>query len=92
MLWIARVARQLLTRIAGAQNVYSLVTGSLCKRPIKRDKLVPNLTGVFVDRRKERRRLGQSQIGLIESNLGCVDGLGLDHPAFFDGAPVPGIG
>ena len=43
MLRVCRVAGQLFARIAGAQDVHGLITGGLRKRPIKGDKLVPDL-------------------------------------------------
>src|SRR5690606_12951623 len=73
MLGILRVPGQEFARVAGAQDPHRLVAGGLRAFGIERDQLVPDLAAVLVDRGEERRRIGEPEIGLIESDLRRIE-------------------
>jgi hypothetical protein len=65
--------------------------GGLGECGIERHEFVPDLARVLVDRREERGRLGQAEIGLVERDLRGVDRLGLSDAVLRDFPPVLGV-
>ena len=88
MLGIFRVSGQEFAGITGAQDSNGLVAGGLSAFGVERDQLVPYLAGVLVDRGEQRGRLRQPQIGLVERDLGRINGLGFDNAPFRNLTPV----
>ena len=78
--------------VAGLKNANGLVAGHLRQSAVERHQLVPELAGVLVHGREDRRMLGQAQIGLVERDLGRINRLRDRDAALDDIAPVLGVG
>jgi hypothetical protein len=80
-------ARQQLAGARRFDHGNSAVTGCLCQLRIERHQEVQTFTGVGVDDTEECR-IGHVQIGLIDRDLRCVDGVEAFQAVAFDRFPA----
>ena len=88
-----RDARQQLARVGGLQDPHGAVGHALRQIGVEGHQLVVQLGRVLVDRREQRRRRRNPRhrglhVGLVDRDLGGIDGLGDSHPVLDAGAPV----